>query len=59
MVYMRERYSSSFVFTFKKIMKSFEVTIDVQKGVARFRNNDVLVSSNLRFHLLLSYDNNP
>ena len=47
-VYIRERYCFSLVCTFKKVIKNFEVKVDVQKGPLRFKGKltlDVVVSS--------------
>ena len=47
-VYMREKVLFSLVCTFKKVVKSFKLKVDVQKGPLRFRGKltlDVLFSS--------------
>ena len=53
----------SLVCTFKKVIKIFEVNVDVQKGalgLLRIKLTiDVLVSSISCFHLLLSYGDSP
>ena len=52
----------SLVCAFKKAIKNFKVKVDVQRWVPRFQQIfkiDVLVSSNLRLHLFLSYGNSP
>lgn len=59
-VYVRERYYYSLVSTFKEIIKTFSIKVDVQKGVLGFRDKfdkDMIISPNLCFHLLLSYGN--
>ena len=46
----------------QKANNFFEVKLDIQKGALGFRENltlDVLVSSNSRFHPLLSYGYSP
>ena len=49
--------------TFLKVVNCFEVKVDVEKGTLRFEGKkltiDVLVSSNLHFHPLLSCAHNP
>ena len=34
-IYIRERYYFSLLYTIKKAVKNFEVTVDVQKGTLR------------------------
>ena len=56
-MYIRERYYFSVVCIFIKVIKNFEVNVNVQKGPLKFRestNNRLLVLSNPHFHPLVS-----
>ena len=61
-VYLRERFCFPLLCTFKKVIKSIDVKIDVQKGTMRCKRNltiNVLVSSNTCSHRFLSHDSSP